>query len=1378
MISALSSLVLRVRELRCRPVCSKLPWSMASLLPIKYRDCLQLQDVGIKPDNIGFASLTLESDKFICVRERVGDQFNLVIVDLADPSRPRRLQTSADCAIMNPKSMTIAVKSGLVLQILDIKTKSKVKSHKMDIGQYVVFWTWISEDTVALVTQTSVYHWSMENDALPQKKFNRHGTLSHPDCQLINYHVDKAQKWLLLMGILLKENTYEGTMQLFSVEKKASQQLNGSAAAFTQFTGKMKKNPVESTLLAFAVGSSRRGKLRVVELGKARSHHKRFKKPEDIVFSPGDFPFALHISDRYDVIFLVTKHGYVHLYHLETGDCIYRGYISSQTILATAMHNPSSGVIGVNKRGQVFTISVDDENVLPFITNVLHNSVLALRMAARSNLAGAEELFLHKFNKLFQQRRYLEAAQVAATAPKGFMRSSQTVRRFLDVSSKPGQSSPLLQYVDVLLERGPLDKAESVEVCRFILQLGKKDLAEKWLKEEKLKCTEELGDSVMPEDVNLALTVYLRANVPNKVIQCFAETGQLREILPYTKRNRLQPNYISIMRNMVKTSPNDGLAFASMLVQEKLPVDVNSMIDVFVKHSLIKHCISFLLDILKDNLPSEERLQTRLLEINLRQSSEVTEATLSDLIHNDRARIAILCEEAGLLQKALEYYTNLVDIKRVIVRTDVLNSEWLINYFGSLSAEDILELLQALLQASVAQNLQICVSVATKYHNKLSTVALIELFESFKLHQGLFSFLGSLIDISQEPVVHLKYIQAACKTGRMKEAERICRESNFYDPCEVKDFLKEAHLTEQLPLIIVCDRFNFVDDLILYLSKNRLEKYIEIYIQKVNPSRLPEVVGNLLDAGYFAHFIEKLIMCVPSKFSADGLVQETEKRNRLKILLPWLETRIHSNSSELVSHKAIVLFDNAIACTELPCSLPLRDGEETSFSEKSEHSETKTVPHPRSNVVQHLVDSTLISQLRSKCPQVTASCCVLDDVSSKFFVFLQGENAADIDEAVRWMEVQRERVSTCQLVFDKEVESVSLMHVLKSGRINIEEVAKEVGVECDMSSLPQGILEVASLSRDAIYAFQTNIEKSLEKFFQESTIQRDDIEFNDDTDFISAGGRGEVYKARVKKTGETAALKVLYTRRRSLDESKVIGKEAIILLGIKPHPNIVKFIGVCNSPRFFALLMEFVSGGDLAGLLASSYPEVEKWENRLDISNQIAMGMAHLHGNSPPVIHLDLKSRNVLIEKKADRRRPFLCKICDFDVAKMTNVSSITQDRSNGSKPAGTVAYLAPERYHAYGPGSKEEKTEVAKKSDVFSYGVVLWEIRERLYPYNDMSNEAIRLLVKSGDRLPQGTANAPHGYNKLIKDCSAFHPAERPLFNEVLERLKEILAI
>merc|ERR1712106_779403 len=203
------------------------------------------------------------------------------------------------------------------------------------------------------------------------------------------------------------------------------------------------------------------------------------------------------------------------------------------------------------------------------------------------------------------------------------------------------------------------------------------------------------------------------------------------------------------------------------------------------------------------------------------------------------------------------------------------------------------------------QNLQVCVQVATKYHEQLTTNSLIDLFESFKSFEGLFYFLGSIVNFSQDPEVHFKYIEAACKTGQIKEVERICRESNCYSPERVKNFLKEAKLTDQLPLIIVCDRYDFVHDLVLYLYRNSLQKYIEIYVQKVNPSRLPVVVGGLLDVDCSEDIIKNLILVVRGQFNTDELLEEVEKRNRLKLILPWLESRVHEGSVEPATHNAI-----------------------------------------------------------------------------------------------------------------------------------------------------------------------------------------------------------------------------------------------------------------------------------------------------------------------------------------------------------------------------------------------------------------------------------------------------------------------------------------
>ena len=169
----------------------------------------------------------------------------------------------------------------------------------------------------------------------------------------------------------------------------------------------------------------------------------------------------------------------------------------------------------------------------------------------------------------------------------------------------------------------------------------------------------------------------------------------------------------------------------------------------------------------------------------------------------------------------------------------------------------------------------------------------------------MYYYLGSVVNLSQDPEVHFKYIQAATRTGQIREVERICRESNFYNPEKVKNFLKEAKLADQLPLIIVCDRFDFVNDLVLYLYQNGLTNFIEVYVQRVNALRTPQVVGGLLDVDCDENTIKNLLASITGNFPIDELVQEVESRNRLKLILPWLEARIQGGSQDPAVFNAI-----------------------------------------------------------------------------------------------------------------------------------------------------------------------------------------------------------------------------------------------------------------------------------------------------------------------------------------------------------------------------------------------------------------------------------------------------------------------------------------
>ncbi|KIY69192.1 clathrin heavy chain 1, partial [Cylindrobasidium torrendii FP15055 ss-10] len=880
--------------------------------PIAFCEHLQLSSLGIQPASISFQTLTFESDHFICVREKVGEQNQVVIIDLSDANNVLRRPISAESAIMHPHQKILALKAARTLQIFNIETKQKVKSHMS--SEDVVYWTFINDNTIGIVTDSSVHHWLVNDTTTPpQKIFDRHPTLA--GTQIINYRATPDEKWLVLVGI--SGNTtnpsafkVKGSMQLYSRERGVSQPIEGHAAAFAEVKLDGHQHPTK--LFTFAVRTAQGAKLHVVEIDHAAPDPPFVKKAVDVYFPPeatNDFPVAIQVSKKHGIVYLVTKYGFIHLYDLESGACIYMNRISGETIFVTAPHEATNGIIGINKKGQVLSVNVDEQTMIPYILNTLNNTELAFKLASRGNLPGADDLYVQQYQQLFQSGQYSEAAKIAANSPRGILRTPQVIESFKAAPAPPGGLSPILQYFGILLEKGELNHTESLELARPVLQQGRKQLLEKWLKENKLTCSEELGDIVRLHDMTLALSVYLRANVPNKVIACFAETGQVDKIILYAKKVGFQPDYVALLQHVMRSNPEKGAEFASALVNDEngALVDVERVVDIFMSQNMIQPATSFLLDALKDNKPEQGPLQTRLLEMNLIHAPQVADAILGNEMfsHYDRPRIANLCEKAGLLQRALEHYEDLADIKRAIVHTATLQPDWLVNYFSRLTTEQSMACLQEMLRVNMRQNLQIAIQIATKYSDILGPVKLIEMFEGFKTFEGLYYYLGSIVNLSTDPEVHFKYIQAATRTGQIREVERICRESNYYNAEKVKNFLKEAKLSDQLPLIIVCDRFDFVHDLVLYLYQNGLVQFIEVYVQRVNSFRTPQVIGGLLDVDCDETTIKGLLASVTGNFPIDELVNEVEQRNRLKLILPWLEARVQSGSQDPAVYNAM-----------------------------------------------------------------------------------------------------------------------------------------------------------------------------------------------------------------------------------------------------------------------------------------------------------------------------------------------------------------------------------------------------------------------------------------------------------------------------------------
>jgi clathrin heavy chain len=396
---------------------------------------------------------------------------------------------------------------------------------------------------------------------------------------------------MVVVGITKQKGRIVGAMQLYSRERGISQNIEGHAAAFS--TIRLEGAPTDTKLLIFAVRQVTDAKLHIVEVGRnvVASNPSFTKKAMDVHFpveAVGYFPVAIQLSQKYDIIYLVTKYGFIHLYDLESGICIFINRISSETIFVTTLDSGSAGLVGVDHKGRVLSVVVAEAAIIPYLLHHPANSSMAIKLTSRIGSPGADNLCGDRFDQLLDAGKYVEAAKIAVNSPRGFLRTQQTLDRLKALPAVPSQMSVLKSF-GMLLDKGTLNKHETLELVRPVLMQNRKHLIEEWLKESKLDCSEELGDIVQQYNLNLALRIYLHANVPPKFIAALQRLGQFENILPYASQVGYQLEHTPLLQNTVRTNPDRDLEFLTQptnneagssedierLVDDSQPLDSN-----------------------------------------------------------------------------------------------------------------------------------------------------------------------------------------------------------------------------------------------------------------------------------------------------------------------------------------------------------------------------------------------------------------------------------------------------------------------------------------------------------------------------------------------------------------------------------------------------------------------------------------------------------------------------------------------------------------------------------------------------------------------------------------------------------------------------------
>ena len=255
---------------------------------------------------------------------------------------------------------------------------------------------------------------------------------------------------------------------------------------------------------------------------------------------------------------------------------------------------------------------------------------------------------------------------------------------------------------------------------------------------------------------------------------------------------------------------------------------------------------------------------------------------------------------------------------------------------------------------------------------------------------------------------------------------------------------------------------------------------------------------------------------------------------------------------------------------------------------------------------------------------------------------------------------------------------------------------------------------------------------------------------------IGNGSSCEVWLGLYHQT-EVAIKKQKSKEPRALKE---FYRELSVLINLR-HPNLVIFMGACFEEPV-SIVTEYCAGGDLFNLLHRKKNVFISWQQKLKILQEIAKGMIFLHSNS--YIHRDLKSLNILMSSEVNQSNDAIqLKISDFGLSRMFS------DDSFMTGQLGTCHWMAPEVLNA---------SNYTNKADIYSFGIVMYEVITRETPYKGKTHEEIHtqiLLHRLRPDLSIIPPNCPAALRSLMVLCWDQDCKKRPSFSSILDILNTI---
>lgn len=269
-------------------------------------------------------------------------------------------------------------------------------------------------------------------------------------------------------------------------------------------------------------------------------------------------------------------------------------------------------------------------------------------------------------------------------------------------------------------------------------------------------------------------------------------------------------------------------------------------------------------------------------------------------------------------------------------------------------------------------------------------------------------------------------------------------------------------------------------------------------------------------------------------------------------------------------------------------------------------------------------------------------------------------------------------------------------------------------------------------------------------------------DFRLDSQPLASGGFADVFKATWLTHQDQVAVKVLRLQHLSSIRQDFY-REISTMYRIR-YEHVLTILGACVEPNFYAIVMEYMPLGSLYDILRDKQPEriVFDWADRYSLAWQMSKSINYLHSLNPAILHRDIKSMNFLLKHHGVDQKKYLLKVCDFGLAEIRRETLL----QSGSMPniVGSFSWKAPELFFAHGRHTKQ--------SDVYSLGMVLWELATGHRPWHEYPDEAIILIhIRLGER-PTIPSDVPEQYQRWIQEAWHNDPQKRPSCFQLMERI------